>query len=44
MTRYVLYACVFLAGTLAAAQVTATEPAEPDLGAEADAKKVLAMS
>ncbi len=28
MTRYVLYACVLLAGTLAAAQVTAAEPAE----------------
>ena len=28
MTRYLLYACVLLAGTLAAVQVTATEPAE----------------
>ena len=36
MTRYVLYACVLLAGTLAAVQATAAEPADQDLGAEAD--------
>ncbi len=36
MTRYVLYACVLLAGALAAVQASATEPAEQDLGAESD--------
>ncbi len=43
MTRYVLYACVLLAGTLAAVQATATEPAR-EAGPDAVAPDAMATA